>query len=77
MGPRDAEPRRDGTKTYQVTVNSDASFRQHVPNDATIAQRRERRAALADNDSSVTTTVSFNRSPVANNDTYDVDEDGR
>ena len=63
-----------GSKSYQVTVNSGLPHGSTFANAATI-RSAENDANPADNDSKVTTTVSFNRAPVANNDSYNVNED--
>ena len=68
-------PGATGSKSYQVTVNSGLSFGSTFTNSATI-RSAENDVNLADNDSSVTTTVGFNRAPVANPDSYSVGEDG-
>ena len=67
-------PGATGSKSYQVTVNSGAAFGSTFTNEATI-RSAENDATLTDNDSSVTTTVSFNRSPVAVNDATSTNED--
>ncbi|MDP9270897.1 MAG: S8 family serine peptidase, partial [Chloroflexota bacterium] len=67
-------PGATGSKTYQVTVSGSLAFGSTFTNAATI-RSAETDANLTDNDSSVTTTVNFNRAPVAVNDSATTNED--
>nr|MBA2720158.1 tandem-95 repeat protein [Chloroflexota bacterium] len=67
-------PGASGSKTYQVNVNSGLSFGSTFTNAATI-RSAENDATPADNNSSITTTVTFNRAPIAANDTASTAED--
>jgi len=63
-----------GSRTLQVRIPADAAFGAQFTDQARI-RSAENDVTPADNDDSLTTTVAFNRSPVAVNDSYTVDED--
>ena len=64
-----------GTVTYQVRVKSGLSYSEQFSNYAQILSAEDD-ADYVDNNTSVRTVVIFNRPPVANDDSYRVDEDG-
>ncbi|HEX2049383.1 MAG TPA: Ig-like domain-containing protein, partial [Actinomycetota bacterium] len=63
-----------GSRTLQVTIPSGASFGTSYTNQARVLSA-ENDANMADNTSSLTTTVSFNRNPSATNDSITTAED--
>ncbi len=67
-------PGATGSRTLQVSIPSNAAFGTRYTDTARILSA-ENDAALGDNTSSLTTTVQFNRGPVANNDSLTTDED--
>ena len=66
-------PGATGSATFQATVPSGAAFGTTYTNSVQVVSA-ENDANTTDNSDSVTTTVSFNRSPVANNDTLATNE---
>ncbi len=67
-------PGSGGFVTYRVTIDANASFNQQLVNMAMILSAEDD-ANFADNTTTFTTTVVFNRPPIANDDSFSVAED--